>query len=91
LDGSAATDVLTRAVGDTRYLSGTLVNDVFTITAGSNQTQSTPISTYRFCALTQTQLSGGGSCSVTPGAAGTFTLAANAANGQSTTCKALCF
>ena len=91
LDGSAASDVLTRAVGDTRYLSGTLTNDVFTLTAGSNQTQNLPIATYRFCALTETKLSGGGSCTVTPGAAGAFTLTAVAANTQSTSCKALCF
>lgn len=91
LDGSAASDVLTRAVGDSRYLSGPIVNDAFTITAGSNQTQNTAMSPYRFCALTQTQLSGGGSCTVTPGAASAFTLTAVAANNQSTTCKALCF
>ena len=91
LDGSAASDVLTRAVGDSRYLSGPIVNDAFTITAGSSQTQNTAMSPYRFCALTQTQLSGSGSCTVTPGVAGAFTLTAVAANNQSTTCKALCF
>lgn len=91
LDGSAASDVLTRAVGDTRYLSGTLVNDSFTVSAGSNQTQQTTMSPYRFCALVHTQQSGGGYCSITPGAPGDFTLTASANNMQSTTCKALCF
>lgn len=91
LNGSTATDLLTRGAGDARYLTVPLGNSAFSITAGSNQTQNTTMSTFQFCALTQTQLSGGGSCTVTPGAAGSFTLTATASNNQSTTCKALCF
>ena len=91
LDGTAASDILTRGVGDTRYLSGTLVNTPFQVTAGSSQTQSIPMTSFRFCALTGTQVSGAGSCSVTPGAPGDFTLVATAAMSESTTCKAICF
>jgi hypothetical protein len=91
LDGTSASDILTRAVGDTRYMSGTLVNTAFQISAGSNQTQSTPMDGFRFCALTGTQVSGGGSCTVTPGVPGSFTLAASAGMTQNATCKAICF
>jgi hypothetical protein len=91
LNGSTATDLLTRGAADARYQLVLPSNTAFSITAGSNQTQNTTMSPFQFCALTQTQLSGGGSCTVTPGATGSFTLTATAANNQSTTCKALCF